>query len=208
MHPAIPIVVFGALIAIFGEEEAPPPPAPPPKPQERVVLLPAADGAPGAVTVTTPQGEAVLDTPYAGADVFAQGGVERVEDTAASVQERFGAALAARPPAPVSFTVFFVFDTDELTAASRAQFDRIKAELGERPAPEIVVIGHTDRVGSVQYNDTLSLKRADTVRAALIAAGIAADQIQVAGRGERETAVATDDEVAEERNRRVEITVR
>jgi outer membrane protein OmpA-like peptidoglycan-associated protein len=207
MHPAIPIVIFGALIAIFGEEEAPPP-APPPKPQERIVLLPGAHGDAGAITVTTPQGEAVLDTPYAAADVFAQGSVARVEDTAASVQERFGAALAARPPAPVSFTVYFVFDTDELTEPSRAQFDRIKAELAQRPAPEIIVIGHTDRVGSVPYNDALSLKRAGTVRAALIAAGIAAAQIDVAGRGERELAVSTDDEVAEERNRRVEITVR
>ena len=205
MHPAIPIVVFGALIAIFGEEEAPPPP---PQPQERVVLLPGADGSAGAVTVTTPQGETLLDAPYAAADVFAQGGVARLEDNAASVQERFGAALAARPPAPVSFTVYFVFDTDELTESSRAQFGRIKAELGQRPAPEIVVIGHTDRVGSVPYNDTLSLKRAETVRTALIAAGIAAGQIEIAGRGERELAVQTADEIAEERNRRVEILVR
>ncbi len=208
MHPAIPILVFGALIAIFGEDEAPPPETPPPQPQERVVLLPGADGTAGAVSVTTPQGKTVLDSPYAAADVFSHGNVARVEDSAASVQARFGAALAARPPAPVSFTVYFVFDTDELTEASRAQFDRIKAELGQRPAPEVVVIGHTDRVGSMQYNDALSLKRADTVRAALIATGIAAGQIEVAGRGERELAVATADEVAEERNRRVEITVR
>ena len=58
------------------------------------------------------------------------------------------------------------------------------------------------------YNDTLSLKRAETVRTALIAAGIAAGQIEIAGRGERELAVQTADEIAEERNRRVEILVR
>jgi len=202
MHPALPIVLIGALISILGEPEAPL------RPQERVVLLPDADGGAGTVTVTTPGGQTTLDKAYAGADVFAQGTVQRVEETAASVNERFGAALEARPPAPVSFTVYFVFDTDELTQASRAQFDRIKAELAQRPVPEIVATGHTDRVGSLQYNDALSLQRANSVRAALIQAGIEAGQIAVAGRGERELAVPTADEVAEERNRRVEITVR
>jgi outer membrane protein OmpA-like peptidoglycan-associated protein len=108
----------------------------------------------------------------------------------------------------VSFTVYFVFDKDELTAESLAQFNRIKAELAVRPAPEVVVIGHTDRVGALEYNDKLSLTRAETVRAALIAAGIMPLQMEVAGRGEREPAVPTADEVKEPRNRRVEIIVR
>jgi outer membrane protein OmpA-like peptidoglycan-associated protein len=75
-------------------------------------------------------------------------------------------------------------------------------------SPEIVVIGHTDRVGTLEYNDKLSLKRADVVRAALVAAGVPPGQIDIAGRGEREPAVATPDEIAEPRNRRVEIMVR
>jgi OOP family OmpA-OmpF porin len=203
MEPVLPIVLFGALIAIFGQEQ----PAPQP-PKERVVLLPQPDGGSSAVAVVTQRGEVILDTAYAGADVFVDGTLARVAESAASVQSRFGAALAAQPPPPVSFTVYFVFDTDELTAESRAQLDRIKAVLATRPAPEIVVIGHTDRVGSVQYNDELSLKRAQTVRGALIQAGIEPGGIEVAGRGEREPAVSTADEVDEERNRRVEITVR
>jgi outer membrane protein OmpA-like peptidoglycan-associated protein len=203
MDPIVPIVLFGVLVAIFGEDEPAPQPA-----KERVVLLPQPDASPSAVTVVTRRARAVLDAPYAAADVFADGALARVEESAASVQSRFGAALAAQPPPPVSFTIYFVFDTDELTAASRAQFDRIKAELAARPAPEIVVIGHTDRVGSVQYNDELALKRAQTVRAALTQAGIAPGGIEVAGRGEREPAVATADEVDEERNRRVEVIVR
>jgi outer membrane protein OmpA-like peptidoglycan-associated protein len=203
MEPVLPILLFGVLIAIFGQDQ----PAPQP-PKERVVLLPQPDGASSAVAVVSPRGELILDAPYAAADVFVDGTLARAEESAASVQSRFGAALAARPPPPVSFTVYFVFDTDELTAASRAQFDRIKSELATRPAPEIVVIGHTDRVGGLEYNDELSRKRAQTVRAALIQAGIGPGGIEVAGRGEREPAVPTADDVDEERNRRVEITVR
>ena len=206
MHPAIPIVVIAALIALLEEEK--PPPQIPEAPKEKVVLLPDADGKAGALTVTTPRGEVVLDRAYAGADVFAQGRVERSEADAAAVQKRFSAALGARPPQPVSFTVYFVFGKEELTAESLAQFDRIKAEVAARPAPEVIVTGHTDRVGAVAYNDALSLKRAGAVRDALVAAGVRSAQIEAAGRGEREPAVPTADEVAEPRNRRVEITVR
>jgi OmpA-OmpF porin, OOP family len=74
--------------------------------------------------------------------------------------------------------------------------------------PDLVVIGHTDTVGSAAFNDTLSRQRAEVVRSALVARGIAADRIVVVGRGERELVVITADNVAEPRNRRVEIQVR
>lgn len=177
-------------------------------PRERFVLLPDADGSVGQITLQTTQGEATLARAYATADSMSDGRVRTGEASADEIRQRFEATLAVRPPAPVSFNVFFVFDKDELTAESVAQFDRIKKELAARPAPEIVVIGHTDRVGALEYNDALSLKRAETVRSALVDAGIRREQIEIAGRGEREPAVPTADEVAEPRNRRVEIMVR
>jgi outer membrane protein OmpA-like peptidoglycan-associated protein len=207
MHPAIPIVLISLLISLLEEDKKPPPEKSEPA-RENVVLLPDADGKTGALTVTTPSGAVVLESPYAGADVFERGRIERREEDAAAVQKRYAAALGARPPPPVSFTMYFIFGKEELTAESLAQFDRIKAELAVRPAPEVVVIGHTDRVGAVAFNDALSLKRAEVVRNALIGAGIGVGQISTAGRGEREPAVPTADEVSEPRNRRVEITVR
>ncbi|MBK6638431.1 MAG: OmpA family protein [Rhodocyclaceae bacterium] len=84
----------------------------------------------------------------------------------------------------------------------------IKAELSKRPAPEITVIGHTDRVGKLEGNDELSKRRAEAVRDILSGDGIKAASMEVAGRGEREPVVATADEVAEARNRRVEISIR
>ena len=72
----------------------------------------------------------------------------------------------------------------------------------------LAVIGHTDRVGSVQSNDALSLQRARAVRESIIADGFDPNRITAAGRGERDPAVPTDDEVAEPRNRRTEVIVR
>lgn len=177
-------------------------------PLDKIVLLPDADGSVGEVTVKTERGEAKLTRPYAYAESMSDGKVRSGEDTADAVKAKFAPALSVQPHQPVSFNVFFVFDKDELTPESMGQFDRIKKELAARPAPEIVVIGHTDRVGALEYNDALSLKRAEMVRIALVDAGVRREQIQIAGRGEREPAVPTADEVAEPRNRRVEIMVR
>ena len=80
--------------------------------------------------------------------------------------------------------------------------------MATRPSPEILVIGHTDAVGAGQYNDKLSMQRAERVRAELVLRGIAEDSITVTGRGKREPLVPTDDGVAEPQNRRVEINVR
>ena len=81
-------------------------------------------------------------------------------------------------------------------------------ELRRRPSPDILVIGHTDRVGNDAENDQLSLQRAERVRESFVAQGIAAERIRAAGRGEREPIVPTADGVDEPRNRRVEINVR
>ncbi len=85
---------------------------------------------------------------------------------------------------------------------------QLRAVLADYPAPEITVIGHTDRVGSLQDNDRLSLQRAQTVRDLLVKAGVDPAMITIAGRGEREPAVLTADEVPMAQNRRVEINLR
>ena len=96
---------------------------------------------------------------------------------------------------------------NQLTEASRGDFERMRKEIAERPASEGLVIGHTDRVGELEANDALSRKRAETVKTLLRAASVN-NEIEVSGRGEREPIVRTEDEVAEAANRRVEINVR
>ena len=174
---------------------------------ERVVLLPDPEGRATALVVRSGQQELVLDRPYAAA-LRQAGAVSAYTATPAEVAERFGAALAAQPARAASFVVYFVEGRDELTPESLPELDRLKAELAARPAPEITVVGHTDRVGGVAANDALSLRRAQSVKETLVAAGLPEGIIETAGRGEREPLVPTADEVAEPRNRRVEITVR
>ncbi len=176
---------------------------------ERIVLLPGPDGKLGAVVVRSAAGEVLLDTAYGAAEVSKAGAIAQQRDDAASVARRFGAVMAAQPPRPVSFTVYFATGSaTELTPESQPVMDGLKAELARRPAPEITVIGHTDRVGNVEANDTLSAGRAQAVRDMLVALGTRSVSLDVTGRGEREPLVDTADGVAEPKNRRVEISVR
>jgi outer membrane protein OmpA-like peptidoglycan-associated protein len=148
-----------------------------------------------------------LAEPYAAAQLTS-GGPQAYRSNAEEVQTRFAAALGAQPLPPTQFTLYFVEGKDEFTDASKRTLDGILAAIAQRPVPDLLVIGHTDRVGTDAYNDTLSRQRAEVVRNALLARGIAQDKVVAIGRGKREPIVPTADGVAEARNRRVEIQVR
>lgn len=172
-----------------------------------VVLLPEKDGRDTAVTVRQGDRTLVLDRPYSAA-ALTTAGPEATDLSAAEVDRLFGAALAAQPARPRSYTVYFVDQTDVLTEESRRVLDSVLAEIARYPVPDIVVVGHTDLVGSDQVNDALAKRRAQAVEAVLVGRGIGAGNIVAIGRGKREPAVPTADGVAEPRNRRVEIVVR
>jgi outer membrane protein OmpA-like peptidoglycan-associated protein len=126
----------------------------------------------------------------------------------ADVRRIFGKALAALPPAPQAFTLFFRFGSEELTDKSRKLVRNVLRSVRNRPFPDVVVHGHTDTTGTRKRNMELGLKRANLVRTLLIEAGLDASSIEVTSHGEQELLVQTADEVFEPRNRRVEILVR
>ena len=204
-------VLLAPLVAIYLMIVFSAPPEPePPAVTDTVILLPDEDGNVGAVVVTTAAGgEQVLDTAYATVDVDEDGVLEaRVED-AATIKAQYGALLDATPPKPRSFIVNFeAGSSDQLTSVSLQTIEEMKVYLQERPAPEISIVGHTDRVGSDEDNDALSLARARTVQQLIEQIGVKAQSLEATGRGEREPVVVTADNVSELKNRRVEINVR
>ena len=174
---------------------------------ERVVLLPSADGRASAIVVRDTRGEIVLDKPYVAAKRSMDAN-KAYDSSPDEVKARFARALAAQPVQPNSYVLYFETGGNNLTPESQAALSIIRKEIAERPASEVMVIGHTDRVGSLEGNDRLSLKRAEALRDLLIESGVPADKLEVVGRGERDPLVATADEVDEPKNRRVEISVR
>jgi outer membrane protein OmpA-like peptidoglycan-associated protein len=172
------------------------------------VVVPASDGHIGKIVVTSGSSSAVVDTAYGAQRVRGDGRIEEARLSEAEVKAMFGATLAALPGRPQSFTLYFLEGRDELTPDSKLELEKVFSELKRRPLPDIMVIGHTDTVGGLEYNDRLSRARADRLREMLVELGIPPDRIQAAGRGKRELLVPTEENVSEPRNRRVEINVR
>ncbi len=177
-------------------------------PATRITLLSQASGAPSAVVVSTSQGVQVLAQPYAVVEVSRSGSISPVTTTAEAVRERHPQLLALQPPAPQRFVLQFEPGSALLTPESQAQLPEVIVRAQARAGGEIVITGHTDRQGSLEANDGLSLERARAIRALLIERGFAPELIDAVGRGEREPVVLTEDEVAEPRNRRADVLVR
>ncbi|MGF6772372.1 OOP family OmpA-OmpF porin [Paraburkholderia sp. GAS199] len=177
-------------------------------PKDRIVLLPDPEGKVGAVVVHSATGEQTIDKAYGQAEVSQSGTIEKTVDSQSDVQTRYADVLAARPPRPMTFTIFFLFDSaTELAPESDATVQKLKAVLAKWPAPQLVVVGHTDLAGSQDFNDKLSMRRAQTVAAFLVKEGIPAKEIDVAGRGKREPLVPTADGMPNRMNRRAVITI-
>jgi opacity protein-like surface antigen len=118
------------------------------------------------------------------------------------------AAMPAPPPpaAPRVFIVFFDWDRDVITPEGH-QIIQQAADVYKSGAPvQLQVTGYTDRSGSPAYNQRLSERRANNVARALLALGVAQNEMAVSGRGENDNRVPTADGVREPQNRRVEIT--
>jgi outer membrane protein OmpA-like peptidoglycan-associated protein len=175
-----------------------------------IVLLPDAEGdTVGRVSVSNTLGTADLATARDSTQVADKRAPAKVtEMSEADVRRLFGDVLSALPPPPQYFTLFFRFESDELTDESRALVPDILKAVKDRPVPEVAVIGHTDRTGTPASNFELGLKRANMVRSMLINVGLAPSFIEVASHGEADPLVPTADEVYAARNRRVEITIR
>jgi outer membrane protein OmpA-like peptidoglycan-associated protein len=200
------IAAAAAGILLFGCAQ-PPKPAPKPTYSERIILLPNKDGRSSAVVVKRATGDQEISKPYEAVELVG-GKEQRTELAQADVAQRYGEVLEAQPARPFTYTLYFTTGTAELTAQSRQSLNDVRQKIKGFPAAQVTVIGHTDRVGSVEANDALSLKRAAAIRDLLVQIGIPRQAIEVVGRGEREPIVQTADSVAEERNRRVEIKLR
>ncbi|HEX7761141.1 MAG TPA: OmpA family protein [Caulobacteraceae bacterium] len=170
----------------------------------RVALLNGEAGASaGAVAVIDPAtGTERGQLTQANTEARLGGGAVRTRPLSAN----YDALLAAMPPPPQVFTLYFIEGTTTLAPESVSTLDELRRAI--TPVSDVQITGYTDTTGDAASNDKLSLDRAIEVRAALARDGLPVGAARVTGRGERELRVQTPDEVNEPLNRRVEVIVR
>ncbi|MBF0311531.1 MAG: OmpA family protein [Magnetococcales bacterium] len=182
----------------------------PAKPKSYVVLMEGFDGKVGKVIFKGGAGEQVLDQAGMAGGIDQRGKVlsHPVQMNVAEVEKTFREVLAAAPMPPMDFILYFMAGTDKLTPESEQSIPQILANMSGRAAPEIAIIGHTDRVGNDQTNYQLAFKRAEAVKQIFVDHGVASQNVTVTSHGESNPLVPTEDNVPEPRNRRVQATVR
>jgi OOP family OmpA-OmpF porin len=117
------------------------------------------------------------------------------------------APAPAPAAAPANFQVFFDFDSWTLKAEQLKVLDDVIATARSGGQANIVIVGHTDTSGSSDYNQKLSVRRANVVVEALVQMGARREALHASGVGETDLAVETGDNVKEAKNRRTVITL-
>ncbi|MCR0981370.1 OmpA family protein [Roseomonas populi] len=117
-------------------------------------------------------------------------------------------APAAAPAPARTYLVFFDFDRADLTDRARQIISEAAQAVSSTGTTRIEVAGHADRSGTPQYNQRLSMRRAEAVAAELTRRGVPRSAMSIQAFGESRPLVPTADGVREPQNRRVEIVLR
>ena len=178
-------------------------------PANVVILLPDENGTVGKVAVHAGNSSAELAKPLAAVNAGSEASLHNVFAAQRSdVESEFAGAISAAPRAPLVYILYFQTGLTELDPRSRDDFAAAAVAAKGTSNIDISVVGHADATGSDAYNSALSLKRAQTVRDALVATGVPSDVIEIAYHGSNNPLIPTPRGVPELRNRRVEVTIR
>jgi OOP family OmpA-OmpF porin len=134
-----------------------------------------------------------------------------VVETPAAAPAPAPAPVPVPPPAATKVTyaadAFFDFDKSVLKPEGKAKLDDLIGKVKDINLEVIIAVGHTDAVGSDAYNQKLSVKRSEAVKAYLVTKGIEKNRVYTEGKGEKQPVADNKTKEGRSKNRRVEIEV-
>ena len=138
---------------------------------------------------------------------------KKMDDQAKKIEEVMPGAEVVRSEEGIQVIldenseVRFEYNKSSLTASAKENLDRVIEIFNEYPLTDILIVGHTDNVGSQEFNQPLSLKRAKSVSDYLTARGISSDRIVYEGAGKLEPRYSNETAEGRAGNRRVEFAI-
>ena len=103
--------------------------------------------------------------------------------------------------------LLYDFDSDAIRSEAGVNLRNLATSLKKYPNTELLIVGHTDALGSTPYNQDLSMRRANAASAFLAMQGVSAGRLRTAGRGELEPVSSNETEAGRQKNRRIEVAI-
>lgn len=103
--------------------------------------------------------------------------------------------------------LLYDFNSDAVKPTAQANLRELAQNFSKYPDTDLLIVGHTDSVGSAAYNQQLSLRRADAAAAYLEAQGVPAARVRTEGKGEAEPVATNATDTGRSQNRRVEVAI-
>ncbi len=126
---------------------------------------------------------------------------------AAPAAPKAAAPVAAASKVTYAADAFFDFNKSVVKPAGKAKLDDLVGKVKGINLEVIIAVGHTDSIGSDAYNQKLSVRRAEAVKAYLVSKGIEKNRIYTEGKGEKQPVASNKTNEGRAKNRRVEIEV-
>ena len=166
-------------------------------------------GVSGKVSGSTAKG-AIIGAAVGGAAGAIIG--DQMDRHAAELKQNIPGATVQRVGEGIEVTfasgLLYDFDSDVVKPTARENLRALASSLEKYPGSDILILGHTDSVGTDAYNKTLSVRRADAAAEYLISQGVSRSRIGTGGLGEDEPVASNADQAGRQRNRRDQRRVR
>lgn len=135
----------------------------------------------------------------------------QMDQQAKELKQNIPGATVARVGEGIAVTfasgLLYDFDSDVIRSDAAQNLRSLASSLEKYPNTDLLIVGHTDAVGTSEYNQMLSQRRASAAANYLVSQGVSASRLQAVGRGETEPIATNDSEAGRQANRRVEIAI-
>lgn len=181
--------------------------------KERGVVIGSAGGAVVGGAIGRAQGSTAKGAILGAVVGGTIGGVigHQMDQQAKELEQNIPGAIVERVGEGIQVTfesgLLFDFNSDRVKADAAANLRNLAASLDKYPNSSLLVVGHTDAVGSDEFNQDLSERRARSTALYLASQGVSAGRLQTVGRGEIEPVAPNDSDVGMQKNRRVEVAI-